>query len=63
MGDGILYSRVGTEGYKAPEMELGKYEGLQVDMFAAGVILFLMYNGTPPFISTKTNDRIYKCIR
>lgn len=22
-----------------------------------------MYTGTPPFISTKQNDRIFKCIR
>ncbi len=62
-GDGVLYSRVGTEGYKPPEMEAGKYEGLQADIFGAGVILFIMFNGTPPFLSTKAHDRIYKCIK
>jgi len=61
--DGKLFSRVGTEGYKSPEMEEGKYSGLQADLFAAGVILFVMYNGTPPFISTKPHDKIYKLIR
>lgn len=61
--DGVLYSRVGTEGYKPPEMELGKYTGLQADIFAAGVILFVMYNGTPPFMSTKPIDKIYKLIK
>lgn len=61
--DGKLYSRVGTEGYKPPEMEEGKYTGLQADLFAAGVILFIMYNGTPPFLSTKPHDKIYKLIK
>lgn len=62
-GDGMLYTRLGTEGYKPPEMEQGKYLGLQADIFAAGVILFVMYTGTPPFISTKNTDKIYKLIR
>ena len=62
-GDGILYTRLGTEGYKPPEMELGKYSGLQADIFAAGVILFIMHTGTPPFLSTKNTDKIYKLIR
>jgi hypothetical protein len=44
-------------------MELGKYSGLQADLFAAGVILFVMYNGTPPFMSTKPIDKIYKLIK
>lgn len=62
-GDGLLYTRLGTEGYKPPEMEKGKYLGLQADLFAAGVILFVIYTGTPPFISTKNTDKIYKLIR
>lgn len=62
-GDGFLYTRLGTEGYKPPEMESGKYLGLQADLFAAGVILFVMYTGTPPFLSTKNTDKIYKLIR
>ena len=44
-------------------MEQGKYTGLQADIFAAGVILFVMYNGTPPFMSTKPIDKIYKLIK
>jgi len=43
-------------------MELGKYTGLQADMFAIGVILFIMYKGSPPFNSTKSHDRIYRLI-
>ena len=44
-------------------MELGNYTGLQADIFATGVVLFIMYNGTPPFLSTKPHDRIYKLIK
>jgi len=62
-GDFKLTSRVGTEGYKPPEMEAGNYTGLQADIFGAGVVLFIMYNGTPPFLSTKPHDRIYKLIK
>lgn len=62
-GDYKLRSRVGTEGYRPPEMEEGKYIGIQADMFAVGVVLFVMYNGSPPFFSTRSHDRVYKHIR
>lgn len=44
-------------------MEEGKYTGLQADLFAAGVILFVMFAGTPPFLSTKKTDKIYRLIK
>lgn len=44
-------------------MEGGNYKGFQADIFAAGVVLFIMYNGTPPFLSTKPHDKIYKLIK
>lgn len=61
--DGNLTSLVGTEGYKPPEMEMGNYTGLQADIFATGVILFIMYSGAPPFLNTKPSDRIYQLIK
>lgn len=33
----------------APEIYTKNYEGKQTDVFAAGVILFIMYAGCPPF--------------
>lgn len=62
-GDGLLYTHLGTKGYRPPEMEEGKYQGDQADIFAVGVILFLLYSGNPPFMSTKSKDPIYKLIR
>ena len=58
-----LTERVGTEGYRPPEMEDGKYTGLKADLFAVGVVLFAMFCGGPPFKSTKAHDRHYRLIR
>ena len=55
--------RVGTDGYRAPEIETGVYDGLKVDIFSAGVILFIMYTGAIPFLNTKVNDQVYRQIR
>jgi serine/threonine protein kinase len=46
---GILRTGLGTPGYRAPEVSDHHYEGRSVDIFAAGVILFIMYAGSPPF--------------
>lgn len=58
--DFILKSRVGTEGFKAPEVDKGEYNGESIDIFALGVLLFILYVGSPPFFSTKASDKIYK---
>jgi len=37
-------------GYMAPEINQKiPYDGKLVDIFAAGVILFIVYAGSPPF--------------
>jgi len=49
-GSGYLKTALGTFGYMAPEIHLGrKYKGEQVDVFALGVILFVMFSKHPPF--------------
>lgn len=53
----------GTNGYKAPEIHLGeKYSGASVDLFASGVILFIMHTGHPPFLLPSGADPYYKYI-
>lgn len=47
---GYLKDTVGTEAYMAPEVGKGKYKGDLVDIFACGIILFIMYSGAPPFL-------------
>jgi len=60
-GDGKLYTRLGTYGYMAPEIhERRPYEGEQIDIFAAAIILFIMKSGTPPFTRATKKDAYYK---
>lgn len=44
----------------APEQHLGrKYEGAAVDVFAIGVMLFLIYCNHPPFNGATSKDPYY----
>lgn len=47
----------------APEIILGtNYRGIQTDLFAVGVILFMMRGARPPFGQAKTTDPYYRFI-
>ena len=49
-GSHQLKTVLGTLGYMAPEIfQKLPYNGPQVDLFAAGIILFIMVAGHPPF--------------
>jgi len=61
-GDGLLATRCGTVPYMAPEIFLSKeYSGQSVDLFAAGIILFVMVAQHQPFSSAQETDTFYKC--
>ncbi len=53
----------GSEMYVAPEIHNHLYRGYPADIFAAGVILFLMIFRTPPFYHTRQNNSDYNMIR
>ena len=55
-----LTSRVGTAYYVAPEILHGKYNE-KCDVWSAGVILFILISGNPPFNGPNDNA-IYKAI-
>lgn len=60
---GKLTTLLGTPSYAAPEILLKQsYSGAAVDLFACGVILFVMYTGSPPFVSAMKQDSYYKFI-
>lgn len=47
----------------APEIHLKmSYNGPTIDLFAAGIILFILYAGTPPFSRADPRDEFYKFI-
>jgi serine/threonine protein kinase len=49
---GVFYTNVGTERYMAPEIHENKpYKGSTTDIFAMGVILFVLVTGVMPFLN------------
>ena len=59
--DNLLHTYLGTPGYMAPEIvENQPYVGTQVDLFAAGVILFQMRLAMKPFNNTKPESWYFK---
>ncbi len=58
--DNILHAVCGTTFYIAPEVINGNY-GVECDMWSAGVILYILLCGDPPFYA-KTDDEIFKLI-
>jgi serine/threonine protein kinase len=54
---------VGTRGYQAPEILLkAKEYDKKIDIFAMGVVLFILLGGYPPFEHARDNDKWYQFI-
>jgi len=51
---------VGTRGYQAPELLLEQPYDLSCDIFSAGVVLFILLTGYPPFEQAHASDRWFK---
>jgi len=61
--DMLLYTKLGTEGYMAPEIIYGiPYEGTQVDLWATAVIMFTMLSQGPPMAEAKKTNPHFKCL-
>jgi serine/threonine protein kinase len=59
----ISNSKKGTYGYMCPEILAGQeYKGIEADLFASGVILFILLSQHPPFVKAEPTDRYYKRI-
>lgn len=62
-GSGFLHTVLGTQSYMAPEITARQpYMGHVIDLFALGVILFIMYSGHPPFNQAVPKDPHYKLL-
>jgi serine/threonine protein kinase len=51
-----MRTELGTRGYMAPEISRTHSYDEKVDFFAAGVILFILLSGFPPFKVTENTD-------
>ena len=53
----------GTDQYLPPEIRLKKdFDAVKADLFVAGVMLFILYVGCPPFYYATAEDLLYKHI-
>jgi len=63
--EGLFTGTRGTAGYRAPEMSSGEpYDGRLVDVYASGVLLFIMMSGSPPYQGEEIQDKEpwFKCL-
>lgn len=61
INNGKLKTQLGTSGYQCPEMLEGQlYNGTANDIFAIGVILFILVKAYPPFREAKKIDNWYR---
>ena len=57
----LLRSWVGTHAYMAPEMlRHERYGGEAVDVWACGMVIFIMLAGFPPLMKADVSDWYYK---
>lgn len=62
-GNSLMQTNAGTLSFKAPEIICGRTYDFGVDVFALGVMYFLMLTGgVPPFKSAAVTDKWFKCI-
>ncbi|KAK4882130.1 hypothetical protein RN001_005449 [Aquatica leii] len=60
---GPLYTVCGTPTYVAPEILAESGYGLKIDVWAAGVILYILLCGYPPFVSQDNDqEKLFDCI-
>lgn len=61
--DTVLETECGTKSYMAPEIfEHQGYYGGSVDVWSAGVVLFIMLCGSPPFDIANGKDWWFKAV-
>eukprot|EP00164_Ancoracysta_twista_P005919 GFYU01008145.1.p1 GENE.GFYU01008145.1~~GFYU01008145.1.p1 ORF type:complete len:234 (-),score=60.07 GFYU01008145.1:76-777(-) len=57
-GSKMLTSQIGTPAYSAPEIHRNEEYGTEVDMWCAGIVLYIMLSGEPPFFDDDSSEFI-----
>ncbi|CAM9752335.1 unnamed protein product, partial [Sphacelaria rigidula] len=61
--NGVCYTECGTKSYMAPEVLAKRpYDGAQADLWSAGVVLFIMLAGNPPFQTAISTDWWFRAV-
>ncbi|CAD8126270.1 unnamed protein product [Paramecium sonneborni] len=55
-----MFKRCGTPGYVAPELLQDKIYDYKIDMFSAGVLMFIMLSGQSPFKARSYDEIVMK---
>ena len=58
-GETAMETVIGSEEYMAPEIITRNYDGIKVDVFSCGVILFYLYCGFAPWRMANQHDPRY----
>lgn len=58
----LLNARAGKDYYRSPEMWFSGYRGPPCDIFACGVLMFIMLFGTPPWRAAVYEDDLFQYI-
>jgi len=62
--ENLCVTECGTRSYMAPEvMSRRPYDGAKADIWSAGVVLFIMLAGNPPFAQAAGNDWWFNAVR
>ena len=56
----LMMTKTGTVAFSAPEIFTNSYYNCQVDVWSAGIVLFMMFCGKQPFYEENVTKLVHK---